>query len=113
MLATPDAHRRGQRYAYRSANAHAGARRCHAGPDRGGPVPAGKVLRMQSPEYGAQVFLWWQPATTDRDLQLVKDGGFTWVKQNFSWVDIEGAAKGALDWSEVGSGRGRDPRIRA
>ena len=62
---------------------------------------AGKVLRMQTPEYGAQVFLWWQPVTTDRDLQLVKDGGFTWVKQNFSWIDIEGAAKGALDWSEA------------
>ncbi len=69
-------------------------------PTASGPVATGKVLRMQSPEYGAQVFLWWQPATTDRDLKLVKDGGFTWVKQNFSWVDIEGAAKGALDWSE-------------
>jgi polysaccharide biosynthesis protein PslG len=65
-----------------------------------GTATAGRVLRMQSPEYGTQVFLWWQPATTDRDLQLVKDGGFTWVKQNFSWIDIEGAAKGALDWSE-------------
>jgi polysaccharide biosynthesis protein PslG len=65
-----------------------------------GTATAGKVLRMQSPEYGAQVFLWWQPLTTDRDLKLVKDGGFTWVKQNFSWIDIEGAGKGALDWSE-------------
>ena len=65
------------------------------------PVPAGKVLRMQSPEYGVQVFLWWQHATTDRDLALAKDGGFTWIKQNFSWIDIEGAGKGALDWSEA------------
>jgi hypothetical protein len=69
-------------------------------PTAGSTPPAGKVLPMQSPEYGTQVFLWWQPMTTDRDLKLVKDGGFTWVKQNFSWIDIEGAGKGALDWSE-------------
>jgi hypothetical protein len=56
---------------------------------------------MQSPEYGVQVFLWWQPETTDRDLQLAKDAGFTWIKQNFSWIDIEGAKKGALDWNEA------------
>jgi len=57
--------------------------------------------RMQSPEYGIQVFLWWQPETTDRDLQLARDAGFTWIKQNFSWIDIEGAKKGALDWNEA------------
>ncbi|MBM3134417.1 MAG: hypothetical protein FJZ89_03840 [Chloroflexi bacterium] len=55
--------------------------------------------RMQSPEYGIQVFLWWQPETTDRDLQLAKDAGFTWIKHQFPWLDIEGAGKGALDWT--------------
>lgn len=37
--------------------------------------------------------------TTDRDLQLVKDAGFTWIKHSFAWVDIEGAGKGAFDWT--------------
>jgi hypothetical protein len=55
--------------------------------------------RMQSPEYGIQVFLWWQPETTDRDLQLAKEAGFTWIKHQFPWLDIEGAGKGALDWT--------------
>jgi len=54
---------------------------------------------MQSPEYGIQVFLWWQPETTDRDLQLARDAGFTWIKHQFPWMDIEGAGKGALDWT--------------
>jgi polysaccharide biosynthesis protein PslG len=63
------------------------------------PLPS-RVPRMQSPEYGVQVFLWWQPMTTDRDLKLAKDAGFSWIKQNFSWVDMEGAKKGALDWTE-------------
>jgi hypothetical protein len=56
---------------------------------------------MSSPEYGAQAFLWWRPETADRDLGLAKDAGLTWVKQTFSWRDIEGAAKGAFDWSHA------------
>jgi hypothetical protein len=36
-----------------------------------------------------------------RDLQAVKNAGFTWVKVNFGWRDIEGAAKGAFDWSHT------------
>ena len=34
----------------------------------------------------------------DRDLQLIKDAGFGWVKQGFAWREIEGAAKGNFDW---------------
>lgn len=59
-------------------------------------VPAGQ---MRSPDYGIQAFLWWRPEVADRDLDLIKDGGFTWVKQLFSWQDIEGAGKGQFDWS--------------
>jgi len=46
-----------------------------------------------------QAFLWWRPELAERDLLLIKDAGFTWVKQNFSWRDIEGEAKGVFDWS--------------
>ncbi len=62
-------------------------------------VPKSKGLKMSSPEYGVQAFLWWHPETADRDVGLARDAGFTWVKQQFAWRDIEGAAKGKYDWS--------------
>jgi hypothetical protein len=63
--------------------------------------PKTKSLRLNSPEYGAQAFLWWRPETADRDLGLMRDAGMTWVKQIFAWQDIEGAQKGAYDWSHA------------
>jgi hypothetical protein len=65
------------------------------------PPPPVKPLKMNSPEYGMQAFLWWRPETADRDLKLIRDAGFTWVKQGFGWRDIEGAKKGAFDWSRT------------
>ena len=56
------------------------------------------VRRLNSPEYGMQAFLWWRSEVADRDLQLIQDAGFGWVKQIFAWREIEGAAKGAFDW---------------
>ncbi len=56
---------------------------------------------MTSPDYGIQAFLWWRPEIADRDLNLIKDAGFRWVKQTFAWEDIEGAGKGHLDWSRA------------
>lgn len=46
-------------------------------------------------------FLWWRPEVASRDLQVIRDAGFTWCKVNFGWRDIEGASKGALDWSRT------------
>lgn len=60
--------------------------------------PSGPVT-MASPDYGIQVFLWWRPEVAHRDLTLVRDAGFTWVKQWFAWRDIEGRGKGQYDWS--------------
>ena len=54
---------------------------------------------MSSPDFGVQAFLWWRPEVADRDLDLIRDAGFGWVKQYFAWQDIEGAAKGKFDWS--------------
>lgn len=45
-----------------------------------------------------QAFLWWNEEIARRDLQLIRDAGFTWVKQNVGWRDVEGAAKGAFNW---------------
>lgn len=51
-----------------------------------------------SPEYGVQAFMWWRPDLAVRDLQLIRDMGFGWVKQGFAWRDIETNVKGEYDW---------------
>ena len=61
----------------------------------------GSNTKMGSPDYGIQSFLWWRPEVADRDLNLVKDAGFGWVKQYFAWQDIEGAKKGSFDWERA------------
>ncbi|MCC7019626.1 MAG: beta-galactosidase [Ardenticatenales bacterium] len=63
-------------------------------PRRTSPVVLG------SPEYAVQGFLWWRPEVAERDLLIAKDMGFTWVKQMFSWRDIE-TEKGKFDWSKA------------
>ena len=70
------------------------------------PVPATSTPRppsappgMASPDYGVQAFLWWRDEVAHRDLGLIRDAGFTWVKQWFAWRDIEGKGKGQYDWS--------------
>lgn len=54
---------------------------------------------MRSPDFGAQAFLWWRPEVANRDLQLMREAGFNWVKQAFAWETIEGRGKGQFDWS--------------
>jgi polysaccharide biosynthesis protein PslG len=58
------------------------------------PVP------MTSPDYGVQAFLFWREEVADRDLRLIQEAGFRWVKQEFAWREIEGAEKGHYDWSK-------------
>lgn len=48
-----------------------------------------------------QAFLWWRPEVASRDLQAIREAGFTWVKQDFPWREIEGAGKGRFDWSRT------------
>ena len=54
---------------------------------------------MNSPDFGAQAFLWWRSEIADRDLQMMQEAGFNWVKQAFAWEDIEAPVKGQYDWS--------------
>jgi hypothetical protein len=56
-------------------------------------------VKMASPDYGMQAFLWWRAEVAQRDLELIRDAGFNWVKQGFAWREIEGAGKGQFDWS--------------
>lgn len=52
---------------------------------------------MSSPDFGANAFLWWRSEVADRDLGLLKDGGFRWVRQSFAWEDME-ILSGMFDW---------------
>jgi hypothetical protein len=66
------------------------------------PTPVASAnAQMSSPDYGIHAFLWWRPEVADRDLNLVKEAGFAWVKQYFAWQDIEGASKGHYDWERA------------
>ena len=64
------------------------------------PFPP-KPLHMDSPEYGMTINVWGTgDCNTDRDLRLVKEAEFTWVRQVFRWRDIE-TKNDVFDWSEA------------
>jgi hypothetical protein len=65
------------------------------------PEPTATAVPVGGPDYGISTFIWGHPETTQRDLQLVTDGGFRWQKSLFQWREIEGAAKGQFDWTEA------------
>ncbi len=65
------------------------------------PVINNAPVTMTSPDYGMQVFLFWQEEIADRDLKLVEEAGFRWVKQEFAWREIEPVQKGDFDWSRT------------
>ena len=61
-------------------------------------VQDGKVPPAQP---AVHVFLWGHPETTERDLKLAKEAGFTWVKQRFEWRNLEKTKKDAFEWYEA------------
>ena len=63
------------------------------------PTPtAWPRAQLESPGYGMQAFLWWDEWVAARDLGLIVDAGFTWVKQNVSWFEVERYEPGGLNW---------------
>ena len=59
----------------------------------------GEPPQLPSPSYAAQVFLWFRHTEEiRRDLELVKEMGFGWVKQGMAWREIEDIKKGAYNW---------------
>jgi polysaccharide biosynthesis protein PslG len=65
------------------------------------PLPSPLVSgRMPTTDPAVHIFLWGNPGTTARDLQLARDGGFQWVKQRFEWRNIEGKNRGNFEWNE-------------
>ena len=63
------------------------------------PPTTSGPYRARSPEYGASVFLWNAPLTTDRDLGKLNELGFGWAKELFQWRFIE-PEKGRFNWGE-------------
>jgi hypothetical protein len=55
---------------------------------------------MTTPDFSVHVFLWGGFETTQRDLNLVKELGFPWIKQRFEWRYIEPHVKGKMEWNE-------------
>ena len=64
------------------------------------PKPSVKIP-SGLPDAGIQVFLWGNAPTTERDLGLAKEAGFTWVKERFEWRYIEPHEKGQYEWAEA------------
>ncbi len=74
---------------------------CAAPHQAAGPPPsASPPRRVESPGYGFEAYLWWKPEIATRDLGLIREAGFTWVKQTFAWRDIE-IEPGKYDWSRA------------
>ena len=67
-------------------------------PAASGPALTGSML---SPDFGGQAFLWWKQEIADRDLKLMEDAAFNWVKQTFAWETIETTGKGQFDWGRA------------
>ncbi len=64
------------------------------------PPTAVPARRLPSPSYGFEAYLWWKEEIATRDLGLIREAGFDWVKQTFAWRDIE-LEKGKYDWSRA------------
>jgi len=69
-------------------------------PRKPGSADLPAVAPGTGPQYGMNVFIWDEPATTQRDLQKVTDAGFQWQKTLFQWRLIE-PARGVFDWTEA------------
>jgi polysaccharide biosynthesis protein PslG len=67
----------------------------------GAVTPNAPPPPVSSPDYGLSMFLWSEPATTDRDLKIASGANFHWQKTLFKWRSIEGVAKGVYDWTEA------------
>lgn len=55
-------------------------------------------MKFASLSYGVHTFLWWNSTYRTWDLDNVRQMNFAYVKQSFSWSNIE-SQSGAYDWS--------------
>lgn len=64
------------------------------------PEPEVKQL-VPSPSPAIHTELWWNLQIAQRDLDLVQQMGFRWVKQSFPWREIETFKKGEYGWVQA------------
>ena len=59
-------------------------------------APDAKIDNLPPNRFGANTFLEQEvePAKREKSLQMLRDAGFTWIRQPFPWSDIEIHAKG-------------------
>ena len=68
------------------------------------PTPAPTLVPSQAPaatsglRYGMQAHLYGQPQA--RIMGLVRSAGFSWLKQQIRWADVE-RSKGNINWGEI------------
>lgn len=67
-------------------------------PDPVSPPDPEVIQLVPSPSPAIHVSLWWNEQIAQRDLDLVEQMGFRWIKQAFAWRDIETVRKGHYDW---------------
>src|SRR4051812_43827470 len=60
------------------------------------PVPP-----AASPEYGIGAYLMGYPESTARDIGLMTDAKFQWVKITVPWRSVEASCKGCIDWDDL------------
>lgn len=67
-------------------------------PDPAEFAPDEVVPLVPSPSPAIYGKLWWDAEYAQRDLDLIQDAGFTFVKQDFAWREIESHADGQRDF---------------
>jgi hypothetical protein len=64
-------------------------------------APVQIETKFPSPAPAVQASLWWDSVIANRDLWLVNRMRFRWVKQIFSWREIEARQKGEYVWDQA------------
>ena len=62
---------------------------------------AAQIAPRSSPEWGASVFIFGHPETTQRDLDLLKGAGLTWAKITVPWRSVEPSCKNCFYWDDL------------
>lgn len=65
------------------------------------PSSGAAQLVISSPDYGASVFVFGRPETTQRDLGLMAAAGLRWARFDIPWRSVEASCKNCYDWSDV------------
>ncbi len=63
------------------------------------PTARPRPYTFDSPEYGVNLHVWWDPWASQRDWRLVMEAGFGWAKQSLPWRDVRPDPELPYDWT--------------